>query len=76
MTKKSKNRVKCEDCKKREWKIDYCESALDFTHGFTTKLCRECLIIRIEKHIEDCKRNLKKHKRLLKTERRDKKLKK
>lgn len=60
--------VKCKICKKREGILDFAEGILEFTHGFVTKICRECFIKRIEKELIKIKANLKKQKRLLKEE--------
>lgn len=62
--------MKCEVCKKRKAKIKYSdEPTLALTHGFgTLNLCRECFIKKIEKHIENCKKQLKEQKKLLKQE--------
>lgn len=36
--------MKCEDCKKRENKITFCNSALEYNHGFAKEICRQCYI--------------------------------
>lgn len=60
--------MKCENCKKRKGIIDFTESMLDFTHGFITKLCRECYIEIIEERKKDIDENLIEQKELLEKE--------
>lgn len=60
--------MKCKICNKREGVLEFVEGMLEFTHGFTQKICRECLIERIEKELVKIKANLKKQKRILKEE--------
>jgi len=57
--------MKCTNCKKREGVVEYCEGMLAYSHGFVEKLCRQCLIKRLEKNIESCKKQIKKQKELL-----------
>lgn len=57
--------MKCEDCKEREGMVEFCESVLDYTHGFKTKICRQCYIKRIEAGLKGVQANLKKQKGLL-----------
>lgn len=61
--------MKCADCKKREGVIDFCpDGVTGFIHGFVIKLCRECLIERMEKTIKGCKKQIKEQKELLNAE--------
>jgi len=62
--------IRCEDCKKREAVLTFSnEPMFAMTHGWgKIEICRQCLIKRIVEHIEQCKRQLKKEKRLLKKE--------
>jgi hypothetical protein len=39
--------------------IDYCDSFLDFAHGLTTKMCKNCYKKKLLKTIADCKKMLK-----------------
>jgi hypothetical protein len=57
--------IMCEDCKKRESKVIFCNSVLDFSHGFQINLCRECFIEKIEKELKAIQSNLILQKKLL-----------
>jgi len=59
---------KCEICKKRKAVITYSnEPMLAITHGWgKQEICRQCFIEKIEKHIIDCKKQLKEQQELLK----------
>lgn len=57
--------IKCEDCKKREGIIEFCESVIDWTHGFKQYICRQCYIKRIKKGLKDTQENLNKQEKLL-----------
>lgn len=59
--------MKCQNCGK-EATVEYCDSSLDYSHGFTQHFCRQCYVEKIEKHIRDCQNNLKEQKKLLKEE--------
>lgn len=39
---------KCFKCKKRKARVNFSRSIMDFTHGFTTKICRQCYIKELE----------------------------
>jgi len=59
--------MKCEDCKKREYKVTFSYepmSALIRGYG-SIKLCRRCYIKRIEKELKKINENLIEQKRLL-----------
>jgi cytochrome c len=62
--------MKCEDCHINEGVLTYSESPmLTITHGWGgRKICRKCFIYRIERHIQDCKKQLREQKELLKEE--------
>lgn len=62
--------VKCEDCKKRKAVLTYSsEPFLTISHGWGgTELCRQCFIARINRHIVDCKKQLKEQLELLEKE--------
>ena len=60
--------MKCLDCKKRKAILKYADSVMDSAHGFVIDLCRQCYIKRVEKYLENCKKNLKEQKKLLKEE--------
>ena len=34
--------MKCQICKEVEEEMTYAESVMDFTHGFTKKICKSC----------------------------------
>ena len=55
---------KCVYCKEREGILDYCEGMLAYSHGFVEKICRQCLIKKSEKTIENCKKQIKEQKGL------------
>ncbi len=59
---------KCVRCKKREWKIDFTNGMLDFTHGFTERICRQCYIKIIETEKKKIDANLVEQRELLITE--------
>ncbi|KKM97760.1 hypothetical protein LCGC14_1164700 [marine sediment metagenome] len=59
---------KCTECGKRKWKIDYAKSLMEWTHGFTKKICRQCYIEIIERELKKIKANLKEQKILLEKE--------
>ena len=65
--KKSKLKVMCHDCGKKEYKIRFAEEPVfALTHGFgTILLCRQCYINRIEEGIKVMQANLEKEKKLL-----------
>lgn len=58
----------CEDCKKNKSVIKYSdEPFMALTHGWgIIYICRPCFIKRIEKHIENCQKQLKEQKELFK----------
>ena len=60
--------VKCEECGQGEGIITFCNSVLDYTHGFKASICRRCYIDRIEKQIKLCNENLEEQKMLLSKE--------
>jgi hypothetical protein len=60
-------------CKKcgRESKINYCDSIMDYTHGFITHYCRSCYIKKLIGQIEEMLDTLKNEIELYQKERRD-----
>ena len=34
--------MKCQICEEAEEEMNYAESVMDFTHGFTKKICKGC----------------------------------
>jgi len=60
----------CEDCKKNKAVLQYSdEPLLTLTHGWGGRwICRPCFIKRIEKHIVDCRKQLKEEKAKLRKE--------
>jgi len=58
--------VKCALCKKRKAELTYTEGMMSYIHGFTQEICRLCFISMLERHIKDCQKQLKEHKKLLK----------
>ncbi len=60
--------MKCEICKQRRGILKFAQSMMDFTHGFTQKICRPCYIKILEGTIKNCEKSLKKQKELLKNE--------
>lgn len=60
--------IKCQDCGERKYKIKFCESVVDFTHGNIIYICRQCYIKILEKTLKNCTNNIKKQKELLEKE--------
>jgi len=61
-------KMKCQDCKQREGIIEFAEGMLDFTHGFSKHICRQCYIKIIEEKKKDIDENLIEQRKLLITE--------
>lgn len=60
--KAEKKRIKnktCSDCKKKKATIEFCNSVLEWTHGFSEFLCVDCYKKRIKQTIKDCEKTLK-----------------
>lgn len=58
--------MKCEDCKERKGILDFSPDGMTgYTHGFVIKICRQCLIERLEKIIKGCKEQIKEQKALI-----------
>ena len=60
--------MECKICKKREGVLTFTNSTMDYIHGFTQKICRECYIGIIEENLKKITINLKEQKKLLKME--------
>ncbi len=58
--------MKCSDCKKRNKKITFCNSMLEYSHGFTILICRQCYIKRLEKTNKINTEQIKLQKKLIK----------
>lgn len=56
---------KCQVCKKRFARITFALSMLDWSHGSSTRMCRQCYIHKLEESLIDIKKNIKEQKRLL-----------
>jgi hypothetical protein len=48
----------CESCGKNIATIKYCNSALEFTHGFVENICKDCYREKLLTIIETCKATL------------------
>lgn len=48
----------CRECEKHPATIDFAESVLAWTHGFTERICKCCHVARIEKHLATVTENL------------------
>ena len=67
--KSSGNKFICNECKQEcdeKQKIHFANSIMDWTHGFTEYICRECYIKRLEKQLKNIQEGLTREKRLLK----------
>jgi hypothetical protein len=62
----SGNKILCRRCNKREGVINYAASIMDFTHGFSEHICRQCYIKILENTFNNAKKELNKQKKLLK----------
>jgi len=51
-----KQKIICADCKKEEATIEFCNSVLEFSHGFTQHICANCYKQRLLNKIEECKK--------------------
>ena len=60
--------MKCQICKKREGKLEFTNSTMDYIHGFTQMICRQCFVKMIEEEYKKIGKNLIKQKTLLKLE--------
>ncbi len=60
--------MKCQDCKQREGIIEFADSVMSITHGFTKHICRQCYIKIIEEAKKDVDKNLIEQKELLEKE--------
>ena len=60
--------MKCEICKGREGFLDFTKGVLEYAHGFTQKICRQCYIEIIETEKKKIDANLMKQKMFLKLE--------
>jgi transcriptional antiterminator len=49
-------KILCSDCKKREATIEFCNSVLEFSHGFTEHICEDCYRNRLLRKIDECKK--------------------
>jgi hypothetical protein len=50
----------CSVCHKNKADIQFCNSALDYAHGFVVHMCKDCYRKKLEQTIKDCQKTLKK----------------